>query len=143
LQLLTSAAPQILNLNIYIPWFWILNFLPRDHASSFHPFLFMRPAMCKLRWRKKIKKPIKLKKLKKKIEKIKLWKKPIKLIKILKNQTGPNPNKKTKKNQSQTGKKPESNWKNRPKPVWTDFYPKNRTETGRFEPVSVRFLFFI
>ena len=37
--------------------------------------------------------------------------------------------------------KPEKNKKNWVKPVWTGFCPKkpNRTETGRFEPVSVFF----
>jgi hypothetical protein len=36
------------------------------------------------------------------------------------------------------------NRKNRAKPVWTSFCPKklNRTETGRFEPVSVFFFKF-
>jgi hypothetical protein len=35
--------------------------------------------------------------------------------------------------------------KNRAKPIWTGFCPKkpNRTETGRFEPVSFRFFFFL
>jgi len=43
-------------------------------------------------------------------------------------------------------RKPSQNRKNRAKPVWTGFCPKktepNRTETGRFDPVSVRFRFF-
>jgi len=40
-------------------------------------------------------------------------------------------------------RKPSQNRKNRAKPVWTGFCPKkpNRTETGRFDPVSVRFFF--
>jgi len=40
---------------------------------------------------------------------------------------------------SQNRKKPSQNRENRAKPVWTGFFPKNpnRTETGRFDPVSV------
>jgi hypothetical protein len=53
------------------------------------------------------------------------------------NRTEPNRTKKT-------WKKTEPNRKNRAKTVWTGFCPKktelNRTETGRFEPVSVFFL---
>jgi len=53
--------------------------------------------------------------------------------------TEPNPNKKNKKKLSQIEKKKLSqNWAKR---VWTGFYSKNWTETGRFEPVSV--LFFL
>jgi len=33
------------------------------------------------------------------------------------------------------------NWKNQVKPGWTGFCPKKQTETGQFEPVSVRFRF--
>jgi len=81
------------------------------------------------------------------------------------NRTEPKPTKNRKK-PSQTGKtepnqknrakpkkpsqnqkkprKPSQNRKNWVKPVWTGFCPKkpNRTETGRFDPVSVRFRFF-
>ena len=71
--------------------------------------------------------------------------------------TEPNPTKNPKKNRanpsqnwakpSQTEKtepkprKTSQNRKNRAKPVWTGFCPKkpNRTETGRFDPVSVFF----
>jgi len=75
------------------------------------------------------------------LKKLNCEKKPIKLIKILKNQTRPNPNKKTekkpepnrKKNLSQTGKTDP----NRFEPI---FVPKNRTEQ---KPVSVRFQFLI
>ena len=73
-------------------------------------------------------------------------KKPIKILKkptgsvrfrFFKPGTGktePNP-KKPEKNRAKT----EPNRKNRAKPVWTGFFSKkpNRTETGRFEPVSV------
>ena len=79
-------------------------------------------------------------------------KKPIKPIKILKKLANsvrfwfykPEINKKRteskpEKKPSQTGKKPSQTGKNQAKLVWTDFFPKkpNRTETGRFEPVSV------
>jgi hypothetical protein len=57
---------------------------------------------------------------------------------------------KTEPNRIQTEKnrakpeKTEPNQKNQAKPVWTGFCPKkmNRTETDRFEPVSVWFQFF-
>jgi len=75
-----------------------------------------------------------------------------KQIKILKKLTGSvrfrfykPKTEKTEPNRTQTKKKPEKNqsqtWKNWAKPVWTDFCPKkpNRTETGRFELVSVFF----
>jgi len=60
-----------------------------------------------------------------------------------KNRTEPKPTKNRKKNRAKP-RKPSQNWKNRAKPVWTGFFPKkpNRTETGRYEPVSVRFQFF-
>jgi len=98
---------------------------------------------------KKTKKPIKPRKPQKKLKKSNREKKPIKSIKILKkltgsvrfrffksgtektepNQTKPKP-KKTEPKPSQTGKI---------KPNWFEpvFVLKNRTETGRFEPVSV------
>jgi hypothetical protein len=63
--------------------------------------------------------------------------------------TKPNPN---RKKPSQT-EKPSQNRKNRAKPEKTEpkpsqtglnrFLSKNRTETDRFEPVSVRFRFFL
>ena len=52
----------------------------------------------------------------------------------------------TDKKPSQTEPKPSQTGKNRAKPVWTGFFPTktepNRTKTGRFDPVSVRFRFF-
>ena len=105
--------------------------------------------------RKKTEKPIKLKKQKKITEKTELKKKSIKPIKFLKKLAGsvqfrfykqktektePNRNRqKTGKKPSQTGKtepKPEKTEPNRFEPVFT---LKNRTETGRFDPVSVFF----
>ena len=54
---------------------------------------------------------------------------------------------KQKKKQTQTkkikpNKKIEPKRKNQAKLGWTGFFSKNRTETNRFEPVSVRFCFF-
>jgi len=53
------------------------------------------------------------------------------------------------RNRQKTGKKPSQNRKNRAKtgktePNWFEpvFSLKNLTETGRFDPVSVRFRFF-
>jgi len=53
-----------------------------------------------------------------------------------------NRNRKNRKKTEPNRKKP-SQTKNQAKSVWTDFCPKkpNRTETGRFEPVSVFFYF--
>jgi len=53
-------------------------------------------------------------------------------------------NQKNRTEPTKNRKKPSQNGKNRAKPVWTGFFPKkpNRTETGRFDPVSVRFRFF-
>jgi hypothetical protein len=80
-----------------------------------------------------------------------LSKKIKRLIKLRKKKTEKtelNPNR--EKKPSQTGKKPSQAKKNRAKPKKTDpsrfepvFVLKNRTETGRFEPVSVRFWFFL
>jgi len=82
-------------------------------------------------------------------------KKPIKPIKILKKLTGsvqfwfykpktektePNPNRKNQKKPSQTGTKPSQTEKtelNRFEPVFVLKTEPNRTQTGRFEPVSV------
>ena len=52
--------------------------------------------------------------------------------------------KKPEKNPSQTEPNRKKPSQNRAKPVWTGFCPKkpNRTETSRFDPVSVRFRFF-
>jgi len=93
------------------------------------------------------KKTEKTKKTRKKIiKKTKPWKKPIKPIKILKKPTGSVwfrfyklKTEKTEPNRTQT----EPNRKNQLKPVWTNFCPKkpNRTETSRFESVSIRFRF--
>jgi hypothetical protein len=98
------------------------------------------------------KKPKNRENRKKIIEKTELWKKPAGSVRIWfykpkTEKTEPNPN---RKKLSQTGKKPSQAGKNRAKPknqakpVWTGFCPKkpNRIETGRFEPVSVRFRFF-
>jgi hypothetical protein len=89
---------------------------------------------------------MKIKKIK--IEKIKSWKKPIKILKkptgsvrfwFYKPKTEPNWIQ-TEKNRKKTEPKPSQT----EKPSQTGFYPKkpNRTETGRFEPVSVRFRFY-
>ena len=62
--------------------------------------------------------------------------------------TEPNQNRqKTGKKNRAKPEKPKKPSQNRKKPsqsVWTGFFPKkpNRTETGRFDPVSVRFRFF-
>ena len=122
------------------------------------------------RGEQKTRKPIKPRKLEKKTEKTEPKKKPIKPINFLKKPAGsvrfrfykqktePNQNRqKTEKKPSQTEPKPsqtgkiEPNRKNRAKtektkpnrfePVFALKKP-NRTETGRFDPVSVRFRFF-
>ena len=64
-----------------------------------------------------------------------------------KNRAKTEPNQKNQaKNRKNRAKieKTKPNQKNRAKPVWTGFCPKkpNRTETGRFDPVSVQFWFF-
>jgi len=102
---------------------------------------------------KKTEKPIKPRKLEKNNRKNWIEKKLIKPIKILKKQAGSVRfrfyKQKTEKTEPKP-KKPEKNWskpsQNWAKPVWTYFFPKNKpnlTETGRFNPISVRFWFFL
>ena len=99
---------------------------------------------------KKTEKPIKPKKLEKKITE----KKPIKPIKILKKPAGSvrfwfyKP-KAGKNEPNWNRKKPSQNQKNQAKTEKTEpnrfelvFALKNQTETGRFDPVWVRFRFF-
>ena len=61
-----------------------------------------------------------------------------------KNRAKTEPNRKNRAKPKKTEPKPSQNRKNRVKPIWTGFCPKkpNRTETGRFDPVSVRFRVF-
>jgi len=93
---------------------------------------------------KKTKKPRKLRKPEKKLKKSNREKKPIKPIKIFKkpNRTQTEKNRaKPKKNQV----KPKKPSKNRFEPgfVLKNQTETNWTETSRFEPISVRFRFFL
>ena len=100
---------------------------------------------CHLEVSKKAEKLIKPRKMEKKItEKTEPWKKLIKPIKILKKSTGlvwfwfyKPETEKTEPNSNR--KKLEKNRAKLKKPSQTGFCPKNRTKTGRFEPVLVRF----